>query len=290
MLNKEKRQITATLTAKAPITHGAFSDVSSGNSMMFRRVPVVSLPGFPPIPVVSGNAIRGVVRRTLMQELYEAIGFKYEWFVEQFESEQIAKRSWDKLYAALFNGGTLLGKLEDSTDPDELRHMRKMVPALSVLGSSLYMKMLPGMARIGFAWLICKESIDGELVEKTPETIVISAEDAITEIGQVRHIERENNNPEITGVTPMPVTIEALAPGASLQFRASLLPQTTEIERSCLVHGLSLIHYIGGKGATGFGEVSMALSDTDDSEYVEWLQGDLTQTRDYLLEMARSFK
>lgn len=289
MLNVNERKITATITAISPISHAGFSEVSTGNSMMFRRVPCVSLPGFPEIPVVSGNALRGIMRRRLMTEVYNKVGFTFEKFKDVFSSEQTAKRAWDKLYAALFCGGTLDGKLEDTTDPIELRKIREQFPALSLLGSALYTKMLPGMAQIGFAWLICDESIQGGLVTKTDDTLVIKAEDAITEIGQVRHIDRENADPEITGVTPMPITVECLAPGASLQSNISLLPQTTSIEKSCLIHGLKLIDHIGGKLSSGYGAVKMHITENDDDEYTSWIKDSSNNEtfENFLIEMAK---
>ena len=63
--------ITATIHLRAPLAHGSFSDHGAGNATLLRREPVVSLPGAPRVPCVSGNALRGVLRREIMRGLFD---------------------------------------------------------------------------------------------------------------------------------------------------------------------------------------------------------------------------
>lgn len=264
------KTIIAKLTAMAPISHGAFDDGGDvGNAMLFRREPIVSLDGFPRVPVVSGNSLRGILRRGLMREVLLNAEITIETFEEVFSNELQAKRAWDRMYAVLACGGTLEGALDDTVRPEETRTLRREFPALSLLGSAMYTKMIGGMAQIGFVWPVCSETIAGGLVQFSE--CKYSAEEIITEVGQVRHIDRENADPELTGVKPMPITIEALATGTTLESRIKLLPHSTSIERACLVHGLRSLSTIGGKSGSGFGVIDVSLSDDDDVEYTEWL-------------------
>ncbi|MGN0686825.1 MAG: hypothetical protein ACI4KA_01810, partial [Oscillospiraceae bacterium] len=64
-----------TIKSLSPISHGAFKDsVDSGNISEFRRVPVYSSErnAVSEIPSISGNAIRGVLRRVLTREYFSA--------------------------------------------------------------------------------------------------------------------------------------------------------------------------------------------------------------------------
>jgi hypothetical protein len=56
-------------TCNAPLAHGSFGE-SAGNATLIRRMAIVSLPGMPRVPVVSGNALRGTLRRLIMRELF----------------------------------------------------------------------------------------------------------------------------------------------------------------------------------------------------------------------------
>ena len=113
------RRIRVTLKALSPIAHGAFGP-STGNTLLFRRVPIVSLMGRPFVPAVSGNAIRGVLRRIVMRDLLDRCGFDK------------TSPGWDHLYAALANGGHLQGS-EASIDPVAIGSLRAALPPLSAL-------------------------------------------------------------------------------------------------------------------------------------------------------------
>ena len=79
----------------------------------------------------------------------------------------------------------------------------------------------------------------------------------------------------MSGVTPMPYTVEALATGTALVCNMHLQPQTTSVERSCLMHAIKLIEFLGGKQASGFGVVTISASETlNDAEYVDWCEAD----------------
>lgn len=283
-----------TFTARAPITHAAFSDGSdTGNASMFRREPIVSLTGYPRVPVVSGNAIRGILRRIIMRELFGYITL--DDFAERFgvratlddapiQLNDTAKRAWDRLYAALCIGGTI-EQAENGISPDMVRQLRAEFPALSVLGSALYTQLIPGMVHIGFAWPICTETIDAGICRSVENMPVVSAEDLLTEVGLVRHIDRENADPENSGVKPMPYTIEALATGTRLQSEITFDRQATDIEIAVIMHGVKQLQTIGGKAAAGFGTVDTEICPVaDDMLYLDWLSN--TDIKDLLLRLA----
>ena len=268
--------IHATFHLLAPLSHGSFGDASEGNAVLLRREPIVSLSGFPRVPCLSGNAIRGRLRRVTMRALIDAGGLSRAAFV----ADGMGRR-WDRMYAALANGGHLDGS-EARVDPERIRELRASLPPLSVYGSALYSWMMPGRARVGIGWLVCAETQEAGLVTGTGAA---PAEEQVTEIGHVRHIDRTEADPEQSGVTPMPVTIEAIATGARLQTTIRLERGCTSMEASCVAWGLDQIQDIGAKAGAGLGAVRVD-HDGDGSEYAAWLTSSRPAIREALLRLA----
>ena len=243
----------------SPLCHGGFDGADTGNAVVIRREPVVSLPGMPRIPCLSGNSIRGQVRRHIMRALFRAAGLGVG---------ELPGRQWDLLYGALANGGHLTGT-EKSPSPDGVRALRAELPPLSVLGAALYRYMIPGRARFGWAWPICRETVEGGLCT-TGDGPLLPSGDIVTEVGVVRHIDRDQQDPEQTGVTPMPVTVEAIATGVELQQTIHLSREATAVEVGALAWGLSELEHLGGKSAGGLGAVRV-IHDGDAAPYAAWL-------------------
>lgn len=262
-----------TIGLKSPLAHGAFGGTDLGNYTKFRRMRLVNLPGMPEVPVISGNAIRGVLRRAVMTDLYAKANMNYTTFCEAMGGESTkTKAPWDKLWAALYNGGTI-DTPDNHINPGELRKIRSTLPPLSLFGSALYSIMLNGMCNIGFALPYCIETVSAKMLPETPSKFLTHANDLLIEVGLTRHIGRENADPEITKVKPMPYEVEALAPGTVLESQISFAPMATPLERSCLSYGINLLSHLGGKESVGFGKIDVLVegADEDDTLYKEWL-------------------
>lgn len=239
------------LKAMSPISHGEYKEgVDIGNMMMFRKMPMINKSGEVfEVPVLSGNSLRGNIRRLLAREL-----------IEKYELQQLMKTHvFNKFYTAIANGGNLSKELDVAVDTEGLREIRKMFPMLSVFGSALYKYMLAGMFNMGFAALRCKELETGEK----------RVSDLITDIGLTRHADREWSSLEDS--KPMPYLTECIIAGAEFDAPISFAPQATSLEISCVYHGFKQLKFVGGKNASGFGEVEV-LTELNDSEYVEWLE------------------
>lgn len=262
------------ITCQAPLHHGAFG-ADTGNAVPLRRMPITTSPQRAGVPVLSGNALRGGMRRRIMRELFAACGLSRE-------SPSLGGKLWDKLYAALANGGHLTGS-ETRTNPDARRALREAVPALSVFGAALYSYMLPGKVSVGWCWPASQEAHAAGL---TPFAHC-EAEDAVTEISLTRHVDRELQDPAASGVTPMPVTIEALQTGTTLHCEIVALTEMTPIEIGVVGHALDLLDHIGGKTGVGFGRINCSHS-IDPAPYLAWIADpDAVRTaREALLQLA----
>jgi len=267
-----------TIDLLSPLSHGTFSDVSAGNASMLRREPIVSLPGMPCVPVLSGNSLRnGACRRLVMRHLFDHLGLSRG----SFEAAGHPAR-WDRLYAALANGGHL-DSSENRVIPSYIRDMRSALPALSVFGAALYSFMLPGRMRVGFAWLVCDETAQAGLVSADGPTM--PAETMVHETSLVRHIDRAEQDPEVSGVTPMPTTIEVIGAGARLESYVSFERGTSEIEQSVLPWALDQVEYLGAKSASGLGHVRIS-HDGDSKPYADWLESNRDAAQMAMLDLS----
>lgn len=266
-----------TITCDAPLHHGAFGE-DTGNAVAHRRLPLASAPQRAGIPVVSGNSLRGIIRRLLMRELLDRCGLSRSGI-------DLEPKQWDKLYGALANGGHLTGS-EGKANPAARAALREAVPALSLLGAALYSYMLPGKVSVGWCYPACTETVAAGLCE--PVEGLRSADDLLSEVSLVRHVDRDWQDPQASGVTPMPTTVEALIPGTVLTSVIVPLISCTPVELGALAHGLNLVAMMGGKTGVGFGRVRIAHS-LDAAPYERWIQDDaaVAVAREALLQVAR---
>jgi len=235
--------LTVVFTLTSPLVHGAFG-ADIGNAVAIRREPVVSLVGAPRVPCLSGNALRGAMRRIVMRDMFDRLNLSRD------TMEPVA---WDRLHGALANGGHLDGS-ESTVKPATVRELREAIPPLSVFGAALYSSMLAGKIQVGMSWPVCVETIEAGLVEASRTVLDgLYAEDLVSETSTVRHIDREIQDPEVTGITPMPVTVEALSTGSRLC--CVITGDCTPTEEAIVVYALRRITVIGGKRGAGFGRV-----------------------------------
>ncbi|MDB4914071.1 MAG: hypothetical protein JWM95_1715 [Gemmatimonadetes bacterium] len=269
-----------TMTLEAPLHHGAFGG-DTGNAVLFRRVPLAASPASPGVPAVSGNALRGALRRIVMRDLFTRCGL-------HVGAAEVPPIAWDRLYGALANGGHLT-QAETKTDPVTQRALRHAIPALSVFGAALYSYMMPGRVSVGWLWPVCTETVAAGLCTAQPGAPLHDAEELVAEISQVRHIDRDQQNPALSGVTPMPVTIEALVPGVVLQGSLIALKSLPPVEVGVLGYALNELVSLGGKSGSGFGRVQVQ-HECPSEGYDAWLS-DATivkSARETLIALAAS--
>jgi len=255
--------INHTIQALSPISHGNLG-ADTGNAMLFRRIPRMVNGAVLQVPAISAGALRGVVRRALWREVFDLTGLSRETLPG-------GAAQWDRLYAALANGGTIEAA-QTRVSPDAIRARRAAMPVLSLLGSALYTSHMAGRAKVSNSWVCCSELGTG----------AVSMWGLLADEHRVRHIDSEEQNPDLSGVGPMPTTIETVIAGASFSGHAHT---GRDLEDSAWAHGLDLITYIGGKSGQGFGEVEIE-HDGDGTVYVTWLDEHRGELRESLVTLA----
>lgn len=256
------RTIETSIKLQSPVSHNEIGS-DMGNVTLFRRMSRVIEGRVVRVPVVSAGAIRGLVRRLLFREIFEKTGLS---------RETVGSPAWDRLYAALANGGTIEAA-EVRVSPDAIRERRAAIPPLSLLGSALYTSHMTGRLHATHAWLVCRE-INGEPA--------LPMDQLVTEISTVRHHDAEEQNPDVSNVGPMPTTVEVVIAGAEFLQSATI---SGELEASCWAHGLDMVTHIGGKTGQGNGGVWID-HDGDGAMYREWLESNIEPLREALLKLA----
>lgn len=245
----------------SPLVHGGFSVRSTGNSTLMRRMPLWHEGAVVEVPVLSGNALRGRLRRLLMRD----------WLTGTlWPSPDNRPPEWDWIYAILANGGMLDGH-DATVNIERVREVRSGLPPLSVLGSAMRKWFLPGKMQVGIVWPVCDVTVAAGLVQ--PGAYVPSLADIGGEYSHVRMTDRDWTNTADTGQKPMPHSFEGIMTGVSLQSEILFSPDATELERAAVVYGIGKLEYLGGKSGSGMGRLDdMDIPHEDKAyAYADWL-------------------
>ncbi len=262
------------LTALSPIHQGG--DEKTGNTSTIKRIAYIVDGKKTMVPVISGNSIRGQLRRLVMADMLERINYR---------SKNL------KLYNTLFSGGTL-----ESTDSDsgylnlELRQrIRDVIPPLSLLGTAIGNQMFEGKIKVGIAVPICTE-LSEYIIGTVPEQTMYDLVD--TDFSTRRddlHGEREEGERAIQ----MKVDWEIVVPGTQFAHRFSLI-DVTDLERSTFGHLMALWQdrpYLGGKSGVGYGKVKIEYQGIPDpTAYRQWIGENGQKVADELAALEDEFK
>ena len=238
---------------QSPLVHGGFATRGrgQGNHTPIRRYPVLYGGEIVRIPALSGNSLRGVVRRQVMRELLRAMGNDVS--------------SW--VYSVLANGGALL-RHDKGITPSRIREIRADCPALSVFGSAMGGWMLPGRVCVGMVWPYLIETAELTEIRNSRRPPLAEIEH---EVSHVRMPDREYQDVDETDAKPMPHSMEVIAAGTTLQSAITFPPEATKVEQAVVWHGISQLTHIGAKSGSGMGRCKV-LNNGDGSLWTDWVQ------------------
>lgn len=234
------------------------SEERTGFSTKFRRISFRVGDEYIPVPVLSGNSIRGVLRRLGASHLLDKVGLAP------------ADLS-DAAYYVLFSGGILLKGEKTAAIPEFKAGLRTHNPFLSLFGSAVRQEMLMGKLRVGMAIPICQETAD-----YTGQPSTVSFFDLLQEVSYTRRDDREEKSAETLAAEDkhqMRYVVEVLAAGSELAHSFSLR-RVNELETSCFYTLLRLFAerpYLGGMSNIGHGYVSWTYPTGDTALYEQWL-------------------
>lgn len=267
--------------ALSPIQHGG--DEKTGSTPVLRalthwdpeaepRAPGAPGPGaHVRLPFISGNAIRGVLRRLVMRDLVERVGFRVR---------------APKLHHALYSGGNLESSDEASGAIDLAfrQWVREVLPPLALFGTALGNQMVPGCLIVSHARPFCREyrAYLGDYADDP------RAQHSVRTFTDVAFASRRDDLRAERGADEqaqqMLVEFEAFVPGTRF-LHSFVLKYANPLERACLDHALLLWAeqpWIGGKSGSGYGEVALYYPPPAPELYEEYLTRERTRVAEAL--------
>lgn len=277
------------MTAITSISH--IGDTYGVNARL-RREKIIQPDGTVEIvPIISGNAIRGILRDRGMYHMLRVLGYGVNETTGDVTGLSLAA------FYFLFSGGALTkAGSKRGLDVDEARKWREKIPLVSVFGGAMGNQIMDGKLMCGKCVPICSETAHiiperfcqgntRSVWEMCQEEAYTRRDDAKNE--NIRYLiapeerrlldahaadKRSKSGTEDDIVTETGQTqqmryyVETLAAGTQLYFEVALR-DVSDLEREAFFATLiefSKMPYIGGKSAVGHGKVSV--------EFDNWIE------------------
>lgn len=271
------------LTALSPIHHGDSSDYGTTKLILSLPTvivnPVTGEKEVDNIPTIHGNAIRGYLRRLIMDD-----------FLTQLDYELDSK----KVYHFLFTGGLL--EALDSKDKGAInltlkKEIRDNIPPISLLGSALGNQMIQGKLKVGMADIVCSETKHYHTDYNSDFSAYnLKAIDFGTRLDDLK--EERNDDGQ---AHQMKYEFETLIRGTKFTHEF-VLENCNPIERACFRRMFDLWNerpYLGGKSSTGYGKVKLDYPEIiklSDKKYIDFLNDNAENITKFLDDLVEKWK
>lgn len=267
-------QIAAIVESQEPISHigETLSTVAQ-----FKREKTLFRGKIIEIPVVSGNALRGIMRRRGSYHLLELLGIHKENLGEDVQH-------------ALFSGGMLKkGAGGGTIDMNFIKELRTTLPLMSVWGTTIGQQMIGGKLDVG--QLI---PISCQTAQRTGIASEISIHSLLDEVSHTRRDDMEDKpkgNDADKQKQQMRYHTEVLASGTQFSHYFTL-KDCTEIERGAFMSTLhQFMQYpkIGGMAGRGFGMIKMGykIEEAAVDKYESWINENTEHIKVYLTKLGQ---
>jgi hypothetical protein len=237
--------IRGILTALSPVYHGG--NEKTGAVVLLNRLKFI-VDGRPvDVPIISGNQVRGRLRRLLMRDFLDLAGYEMD----------LTQKSYQKLYHTLFAGGVLTEAEESESGVIDLGmkfRLTRLIPPIRLFGCSYANQMIEGRLLVGHMLPVCRELREYLGVESD-----VSFYQLIGRAFQTRRDElRAGPEPgEDEQAVQMLVEYECFSPGTRF-YHEIVLDAAGDLDLSTLHRAIELWQekpYIGGKSSVGFGKL-----------------------------------
>jgi CRISPR/Cas system CSM-associated protein Csm3 (group 7 of RAMP superfamily) len=235
--------INGTITALSPLHTGGEQALSTHRPL--RSMDFVMPDGTTEnLPYISGNGIRGPIRRNILDDLYTLLGYTVK---------------TPRLHY-LKSGGSLESVSTSDSGHINLEMKRELrkIPLLSLLGYSFGNQMGQGKLQVHMMLPICRE-----LNHLLPIQSQYPIGNFLTNVFQTRKAEKEisetvqTNLREKETTQQMKYSSRCFAPGTKLCHKF-VLNDASDVELSCFARMLELWRQnpiVGGKSAVGYGQI-----------------------------------
>jgi len=257
--------IDGIITLQSPLIHGA--DEKMGVDTKFRRLAYIVDGAVEWIPTVSGNSIRGVMRRLIANDFIQRLGM---------DKTGIS----DKIYYMFFSGGALeKGSIISGIDVGARREFREKIPFMSIFGGSVGNQIMAGKMIVDNAVPTCKETSINTGIESS-----LSYWDLLQEIYLTRRDDLEDKE-ATKNATQMKYSMECLHTGVRLKHGFTLM-NCNDVETACFYQALYLWiqdGYLGGKSSIGMGKFSAEYTNRGDVQlYLDYVEQNKVVLAEYV--------
>jgi len=263
-------RIRGILTALSPVFHGGGE--KTGAVVLLNRLKFI-VDGKPTdVPIISGNQVRGRLRRLLTRDFLELVGYEMD----------LSQRRHQKLYHTLFAGGVLTSVEEEESGVVDLNlkfRIVKYILPLRLFGCSYANQMVEGRVLVGHMLPVCKELREYTGIDSDVSFYQLIARAFQTRRDELRAAKVEEEEEE--QAVQMMVEYECFAPGT--KFHHEIILETTreeeQLDLSTLYRAVELWRgkpFIGGKGSIGFGKLRIEYAwpkPVDSSAYLKFVEG-----------------
>lgn len=263
------------ITALSPIFHGG--DEKTGSTPVLRTTRIYN-DAYEEceIPYLSGNGIRGKLRRIVMRDFLEMVGYEIQ---------------SAKLYHSLFAGGVLEGgeSLTGIIDIEMKRQIRSLIPPIALFGCAVGNQMIQGILKVEHMWPICEEYRPylperfRSLKQASRPVRSFTGGSFITRRDDLR-AEREEDEQAVQ----MKVEYECFVPGAAF-YHSFVVELPDDVQLACFGRMMELFAqapYIGGRSSSGDGKVRLEYENIPSSAaYVDYVNQKKSEIVDLLRKL-----
>ncbi len=238
------------------------------------------------IPVISGNSVRGYLRRLVFRDFLELVGYEIP----------LDRKEGVMLYHTLFAGG-VLGRAageEGVVDLELKRQVYRYIVPARLWGFSYRNQMVEGKLIVGHMLPVAEE-LRGYLPRDVAGRATRSVYEMIATTFQTRRDEIRAPREDREQAVQMLVEYEVFAPG-TLFYQELIVEDPAPIDLALLARAIELWRqrpFIGGKSSIGFGRIEVGC-DTSRlpgpevyTSYIEKNRKSITSVLDRLLEALR---
>jgi len=224
------------------------------------------------VPIISGNAIRGILRDRGMFSMLRQLGYGVN-----EESGEVSGLPINAFYF-LFSGGALTSTGDGFIDIEHFRTMRETIPLISLFGGAAGNTIMPGKLKIGKLVPICTETAHLVPERFLPENVQTVWEYCQTEMYTRRDDEKNDrvrmliskpaleagssaSVPAKTSPQQMKYEVETIAAGTLFYWKI-VLEDVSDVEFEAFLATIlefSKSPNVGGKSAVGHGEIAIKL-------------------------------
>jgi len=261
------------VTALSSISHNGGE--RNGTITQLRREKFVQPNGrVAKVPVVSGNAIRGILRDKGMFSMLHQLGYGVN-----EETGEVSGLSLNAFYF-LFSGGALTSTGTEGLDIAHFRNMREAIPLIGLFGGAAGNVIMPGKMKIGKLLPICTETAHLIPERFHPEVVETIWEYCQTEMYTRRDDEKNDrvrmliSKPAIEAGSDKPAETEKKAAPQQMKYDIETLAAGTQFYWKIVLEDVSEVEFeaflgtilefsksptVGGKAGVGHGEISIKL-------------------------------